>query len=100
MSAISNNNDIFQQLVLNTEGLQALIEKSIFDGNEAETDRLSKLFEEQLEKVFSYAVQSREDLQLKLKLSKTILMVDHSLPSLVERAFDSLLKDIETNIPG
>ena len=77
-----------QQLRLN---LEAAIESA----HEAEVDRISTLYEVELEKVFSFKCQTQSCVATKLTFIKDLLSIDHPMTHLVERTFESLSADVE-----
>ena len=78
-----------------TEQLRSNLDAIIQTGDEAEVDTASKLYEEELEKVFSFKAKTHNCVSTKLNFTKTVLITDHPIPDLVERAFESLSEDLE-----
>lgn len=82
-------------LVEKANNILAEIEIHIENGNERETDKLSQLYEQELENIFNFSGKTHTCFLTKLNFSKQVLRVDHPVESLVERAFESLSRDIE-----
>jgi len=71
------------------------LEAAIKDGDEVEADRISKLYEVELETVFNFKCQTQSCVATKLTFVKDFLAIDHPMPNVVERVFESLSVDIE-----
>lgn len=90
---------------LNTANLIVITEKAwqlrlnldaiIQTGDDTEVDLVSNLYEEELEKVFSFKVKTYDCILTKLNFMKTVLLTERPIPDLVERVFESLSEDLE-----
>lgn len=82
-------------MVETAEKLLVDIEQQISAGNDSEAEKLSQQYEDELEKVFSHKSTSRDCLITKLDFSKRVIVIDHPIEELVERAFESLSDDVQ-----
>ena len=90
----SKNSDL-AFITQHAEQLRLNLEGAIEDGRESETDRISTLYEVELEKVFSFKCQTQSCVATKLTFIKDLLSIDHPMTHLVERTFESLSADLE-----
>lgn len=87
-------------IIQSAENRLLKIETQISLGNDVEADALSKLYEEQLESIFSYKCQTVECLTLKLEYIRTKISVDYPVQALMQRAFESLSEDVQLLAKG
>lgn len=99
MSSHENKSEL-ESMVENADRLYLCLEQEICAGNDAEADKLSLQYEDEVERILSYEGQTRACLIIKLDFSKKVIKTDHPVESLVERVFESLSKDVQLLAAG
>lgn len=74
--------------------LQSQVDVHISRGNEAESERISRLYEAEIKSIFSERHGDIEYVLAKLEFSRNLLLAEHPMPTLVEKVFSSLKADL------
>ena len=82
-------------LIAQADKLKSDLDDQIKEGNDQETDKLARAYEEALHRILNFKCETQDCLIKKLVFSQSILSADYSTTSLVQQVFQNLINDAE-----